>query len=158
LINRRDVHRIRCHDLQKELGLPPPPSSAAVRKSMKANRGRDTGPEMRLRAALWKAGVRGYRVHWSGVPGRPDLAFPGKRIAVFVNGCYWHRCPRCNLPIPKTHLDFWKKKFELNVARDERKCRELRAIGWRVLVLWECETKKDMDRCVERIRRLLSAS
>lgn len=94
-------------------------------------------------------------MHWKKVPGRPDLAFPRRKLAVFVNGCYWHRCPRCNLPVPKTHKSFWEKKFELNVARDKRKYGELRADGWRVLVVWECEMREDMDRCVERVKRLL---
>ena len=72
-----------------------------------------------------------------------------------VNGCFWHRCPKCALPTPKTHREFWKNKFRLNVERDSRKLAELEATGWRVLVIWECEIQKDIDLCVKRIREAL---
>lgn len=141
--------------LQKELGPPPPAKSEAVSRSMRSNKGKNTSPEKRLRSALVAAGIKGYRIHRRGVPGRPDISFPKRRLAVFVNGCYWHRCPVCDLPIPKTHSEFWKKKFELNTRRDRRKTEELEAGGWRVLVIWECETKKDLESCVKRIKRAL---
>ncbi|NNC81975.1 MAG: very short patch repair endonuclease [Flavobacteriales bacterium] len=122
---------------------------------MRGNRGKDTKPEMRLRKALWAAGIRGYRLHWKSVPGRPDISFPGRRIAIFVNGCYWHRCPHCDLPLPKSHQAFWKEKFEKNIARDERKSRELLDLQWKVHVIWECEIKQDIDACVHRVSALL---
>ena len=94
-------------------------------------------------------------MHRKGVPGRPDISFGPQGLAVFVNGCYWHRCPRCDLPIPRAHREFWKNKFELNVKRDERKLAELEADGWRTLVIWECEIREDLTRCVDRVRRAL---
>ena len=98
------------------LQLPnPPPSSPAVRTSMRANRARDTGPELRLRRALREAGYGGYRLNWRKAPGRPDIAYPGRRVAIFVHGCYWHHCPRCTQPPEST--EFWARKFELNRER-----------------------------------------
>lgn len=71
----------------------PVPKSEATSRVMSSNRGRDTAPELALRRALWAAGRRGYRLHYKQVPGRPDIAYPTKKIAIFVHGCYWHRCP-----------------------------------------------------------------
>ena len=79
---------------------------------MRANRAKNTTPELVLRRELSQRGLRGYRLHRKGVPGRPDLSFGPQRLAIFVNGCYWHRCPRCQLPLPRTHTDFWRAKFE----------------------------------------------
>ena len=122
---------------------------------MRSNRGKDTSPEMILRSALFKAGIRGYRLHKKGVPGRPDIVFSRKRIAVFVNGCFWHRCPHCNLPLPKTHRSFWAKKFELNELRDQRKVAELEVGAWRVMTVWEHEIRQDVTVAVKRIKRAL---
>lgn len=102
----------------------------------------NTKPELLLRKALWRAGIRGYRLHWQKVPGRPDIAFPGKKTAIFVNGCFWHRCPYCKLSLPKNNRKFWANKFQKNVERDKRKVSELRTIGWEVYVIWECQITK----------------
>jgi DNA mismatch endonuclease (patch repair protein) len=92
-----------------------PPENAAQRVSrlMKANKSADTKPEMALRKALWQAGARGYRLHPKQVPGRPDMAFPAKRLAVFVHGCFWHQCPHCEgkKAYPRANVEFWRKKF-----------------------------------------------
>lgn len=116
----------------------PPASSAAVARSMSANRASRTGPERTLARALWHAGFRGYRLNWKGAPGRPDIAFPGRRVAIFVHGCFWHRCPTCRLPLPKSNREFWKEKFRANRARDRRKSKLLRNEGWKVHEVWEC--------------------
>lgn len=128
----------------------PPPTSEATSKSMKANKGRSTGPEMILRRALRDSGFPGYRLNWKNAPGHPDIAYPGRKVAIFVNGCFWHRCPRCNLPLPKSHVEFWADKFERNVERDKRKTDELNELGWTVITVWECELK-DLDSVVHRI-------
>jgi DNA mismatch endonuclease (patch repair protein) len=102
---------------------------------------RDTKPEMIVRKALFAGGYR-YRLHGRRLPGTPDLVFPGRRAAVFVHGCFWHRhsgCPSASMP--KTRAEFWSAKFATNVARDRRVEEELRASGWRVHVVWECETR-----------------
>ena len=137
------------------LGAPPRASSHAVSKSMKSNRGRGTWPELRLRHALRASGLKEYRVNWPGAPGRPDIVFPSSGLAVFVNGCFWHRCPRCNLPLPSTNREFWERKFLRNVNRDARKIRALRRLGWVVLVVWECELEKSSEAVTHRIQRML---
>ena len=127
------------------------PVKECVSRSMRSNKGRDTGPELILRKALRENGLSGYRIQWK-VSGRPDIAYPGRRIAIFVNGCFWHRCPRCNTPIPKTNTEYWTDKFERNVSRDRRNYKALEDEGWTVMVIWECEVRKNLPEVVERIR------
>jgi DNA mismatch endonuclease Vsr len=143
--------------LSTPLGLSPAASSAAVSKSMRGNRRRDTSPELTLRRLLRAAGMGGYRIAWKKAPGRPDIAYPGKRIAIFVNGCFWHRCPHCNPSVPKSNADFWQHKFARNQERDARKVRELEEAGWTVLTVWECELRAPLVEAVANIRRLLGA-
>lgn len=106
-------------------------------------RGRDTNPELVVRRALHAAGLR-YRLHASDLPGKPDVVFPSRKIAVFVHGCFWHRHadPACKLArTPKSRLDFWEPKLAGNAARDKDKQAQLRAAGWTVIVFWECGLK-----------------
>jgi len=104
-------------------------------------RSSDTRPERRVRAALWADGLR-YRLNDKRLPGRPDVVFPSRRIVVFVHGCFWHRHPGCpSTRTPKTRVDFWEAKFVENTTRDARVEAELRDLGWRVIVVWECETR-----------------
>ena len=122
---------------------------------MRANRARDTGPERRLRQALREAGLGGYRLNWRKAPGRPDIAYPGRKVAIFVHGCYWHHCPRCHPNLPKSNPDFWARKFELNRERDARKRADLQAARWTVLEVWECDVRgrlPDVLRSVEAAR------
>lgn len=119
----------------------PKPSNENVSKIMSHNKAKNTKPELLVRKALWEKGHRGYRLHPKNIPGRPDIAFIGKKIAIFVNGCYWHRCPTCNYGIPKTNSKFWENKFSKNVERDKRKIKELKELGWKVVTIWECELK-----------------
>ena len=116
---------------------------------MASVRQRDTKPEIILRKALWAAGCR-YRKQVA-LPGRPDLAFIGARLAVFVDGCYWHGCPR-HYSSPATNRPFWIAKLRANDERDQRKDAELAAMGWRVLHVWECEIKQDIAGTVARVR------
>jgi len=124
---------------------------------MKANKAQDTKPELAIRRQLWAQGIRGYRLNWKKVPGRPDICFIKKKVAIFIHGCFWHRCPKCKPSYPKTNTEFWKKKFELNVLRDEAKTIALSQLGWRTLTLWECDIKKDVLNEVVRIRELLNS-
>jgi DNA mismatch endonuclease (patch repair protein) len=133
-------------------GRAPIPKKEATSRVMSANRGVDTHPEMVLRRALFQEGLRGYRLHWKKAPGRPDIAFPGKKVAIFVNGCFWHRCPYCHPSFPRTNIDFWTEKFKKNRERDKRKRKELREDGWEVVVIWECQIKKHLMACVEKIK------
>lgn len=138
-----------------QLGPIPEPSSPAVSRSMKGNRGKDTQPELKLRRLLREAGYPGYRLHWKGAPGRPDIAYPGRKVAIFVNGCFWHRCPHCNPSTPKSHTDYWDKKFELNRERDRRKTAELERAGWRVVVVWECRLENQPGAVVAEVAAAL---
>lgn len=134
------------------LQLPnPPPSSVAVRNVMRANRARDTGPERRLRTALRAAGLGGYRLNWKKAPGRPDIAYPGRKLAIFVHGCFWHHCPRCYPNLPKSNPDFWARKFELNWERDVRKRTSLEDSGWLVLEFWECDIRDQLSALVSAV-------
>lgn len=104
-------------------------------------RGSDTRPEWRVRRYLWAKGLR-YRLHARELPGKPDLIFPRRRVAIFVHGCFWHRHPNCpNARMPKSRLDFWEPKLKGNVERDRRNATLLRRLGWTVITVWECETE-----------------
>ena len=92
---------------------------------MKGNVRGNTKPELQLRQLLREAGYPGYRLHWKQAPGTPDIAYPGRKVAIFVNGCFWHRCPHCSPPNPKSHSEFWETKFARNQERDARKVRQL---------------------------------
>lgn len=112
-------------------------------------RSKDTKPELVVRRLVFSMGYR-YRLHDRRVPDTPDLVFHGRRKALFVHGCFWHRHPRCVLArMPKSRLDFWRPKLEGNTERDSRNMVALREQGWDVLVVWECETK-DTERLGKR--------
>lgn len=134
------------------LSAPPAATSAAVRKCMQGNKRRDTMPELKVRAILRELGYPGYRLDWKKAPGHPDVAYPGRRIALFVMGCFWHRCPTCNLPEPKSNVEYWRAKFARNVERDARTRAALEDMGWKVVVIWEHQLKK---RELEATRRFL---
>lgn len=109
-------------------------------ENMARIRARNTQPEMRVRRALWAAGLR-YRLHDRRLPGCPDLVFPGCRAVVQVQGCFWHAHEGCaNFRLPKTRSEWWATKLERNKARDVEARAKLEAAGWRVFVVWECET------------------
>ncbi len=133
----------------------PTPKNEQTSKTMSAIKAKNTKPELILRKTLWNKGIKGYRLHWKKVPGRPDIAFPGKKIAIFINGCFWHRCPSCNPSTPKTNIEFWQNKFSKNIERDKRKIEELQSLGWQVLTIWECEIKKDLDTQITKIKEFL---
>lgn len=102
------------------------------------------------------AGLTGYRLEWK-VPGKPDIAFPGRKIAIFVNGCFWHHCPKCNPSQPKRNVEFWEAKFRRNVERDRAAVAALAEMGWTPITIWECELKKDridatMEKVIEQVR------
>jgi DNA mismatch endonuclease (patch repair protein) len=112
---------------------------------MRRVRAKDTGPEMTVRRALTALGAR-YRLHRKDLPGSPDIVMPGRRLAIFVHGCFWHGhdCAR-GARVPKANADYWIAKIDRNRARDGRNLATLAAQGWRVEVLWECELKSGLD-------------
>jgi len=125
---------------------------------MQANRPSGTRPELALRRALIRSGLRGYRLNLAGVPGRPDIAFTKTKLAIFVHGCFWHRCPLCRPPMPKRNRRFWELKFHENAERDERTRNRLHQLGWATLEFWECEVAGDADRCALRVARWLAGA
>ena len=108
--------------------------------NMRRIKSTDTLPEMIVRKTAHSLGLR-FRLHRKNMPGKPDLLFPGHRLAILVHGCFWHRHYGCkNCTNPKTRAAFWKAKFAANVARDASVTAQLKHLGWRVEVIWECET------------------
>ena len=110
-------------------------------ENMRAIRAKHTSPEKRVRSAAHSLGLR-FRLHRKDLPGSPDLLFPSRETALFVHGCFWHRhenCPRTTTP--KTNTEYWNRKFRDNIERDRRNRKKLEEDGWKVLVIWECETK-----------------
>jgi DNA mismatch endonuclease (patch repair protein) len=124
--------------------------------NMSRIRGRDTKPEMIVRRLVHANGYR-YRLHRRDLPGRPDLVFPARRKIIFVHGCFWHRhnCAFGSVR-PATNADFWNRKIEGNVVRDKKAEAVLMHEGWRVLVIWECETR-DQERLAQTLREFLDS-
>lgn len=123
--------------------------TAEVRSRIMASVGsRDTGPEMRVRRALHAAGLR-FRTHAKDLPGKPDVLLPGRGIAVFIHGCFWHGCPR-HYREPGSNASFWRAKIARNRQRDARVARELRRQGWSVLVVWQHDVAGGVNRILRR--------
>lgn len=119
--------------------------------NMSRIKGKNTAPELIIRSSLWAAGIKGYRVH-QRIPGRPDIVFRADRLAVFIDGCFWHKCPR-DYRTPETRKAFWAKKIGQNVQRDRRVDEELQVDGWRVLRVWEHEVRASPQGVVGLIAR-----
>jgi DNA mismatch endonuclease (patch repair protein) len=125
-------------------------------ENMRRIRGKDTKPELIVRKALFAMGYR-YRLHGAKLPGKPDLVFAKQSKVIFVHGCFWHNHShvRCNTArFPKSNPDYWAEKLRRNVERDAVRRTELRRIGWKALVIWECQTKS-LERQLRRVRRFL---
>jgi len=121
--------------------------------NMSRIRGKNTKPELQLRKALWSAGLR-YRLK-SELPGRPDIVFRAGKVAIFVDGCFWHKCPE-HFQWPKTRTKFWKDKINRNVERDEEVTDQLKLTGWTVMRIWEHEISDDIENVISRIDKVLS--
>lgn len=130
-------------------------SKAKRSEVMRRIKGRDTSPELAVRKALTRLGAR-YRLHRADLPGKPDIVIPGRRLALFVHGCFWHGhdCAR-GARVPKQNRDYWVGKVERNRARDAKSREALAALGWRVATIWECELK-DAVGLEGRLSELLS--
>jgi DNA mismatch endonuclease (patch repair protein) len=104
--------------------------------------GKDTQPEMSVRHAFWKAGLR-YRLHDKKLPGHPDIVFPSRKTVVFIHGCFWHCHEGCNnFRIPKTRSEWWTAKLMRNKIRDANVFASLNKLGWRIIIIWECDICK----------------
>lgn len=127
------------------------------KRVMSAIKSVDTRPELAVRRILWALGAR-YRLHIKELPGRPDIVLPRIRTAIFVHGCFWHLHEGCRLArVPRSRPDYWPAKLQGNRLRDSRDQAALRCLGWKVLVIWECETAKK-DQLTRRLRQLLTRS
>jgi DNA mismatch endonuclease, patch repair protein len=125
--------------------------SATRSRMMSGIKAANTRPELRVRRRMHASGLR-YRLRSRDLPGRPDLVFRPIRTVVFVHGCFWHQHPGCRYAArPGTNLDFWANKFQENAERDLRVERQLGAMGWTVLVLWECAADEEIDSVVAQI-------
>lgn len=121
---------------------------------MSGIRGKNTKPEIRVRRYLHQMGLR-FRLHVKDLPGKPDICFPKFRTTVFVNGCFWHRHPGCRYAsTPATRIDFWDKKFAQNIKRDQENFAALEELGWKTIVVWECEVRTGDSRLQELFRQI----
>ena len=116
-------------------------------RNMSAIKSKNTKPEIKVRKFLHSMGYR-FRLHRKDLPGKPDLVLPKYRTAIFVNGCFWHQHKECKYSrLPKTNIDFWKRKLEGNSQRDKLNQSKLKDMGWKVIIIWECQIKE-----IENIR------
>lgn len=121
--------------------------------NMSRIRNKDTKPEELVRKYLFSQGFR-YRKNDARLPGKPDIVLPKYKTVIFVNGCFWHKHEGCKYFVwPKNNADFWKNKIESNVTRDDKNYQQLKELGWKVLIIWECELKRSCQ--AERLERIV---
>jgi len=121
--------------------------------NMSRIKSRDTSTELTVRSVLHDMGYR-FRLHRKDLPGKPDIVLPKYRTVIFVHGCFWHRHTECKYAYtPKSNVEFWEKKFKANVERDQNNNRILQELGWRIIVIWECQTQN-----LEPLKYLLKTS
>ena len=115
---------------------------------------KNTAIEVEFRKKIWENDIKGYRLHFKQIPGSPDLYFPKKKLAVFIDGCFWHKCQKCYRE-SKSRKEYWDKKILDNVSRDVRNNEQLDKIGLKVLRFWEHEIKKDFQNCLTRLNEAI---
>ncbi len=129
-----------------------PETRSAIMRAVKSRGVRST--EKRLRAAMAAKGIKGWRMQANELPGKPDFVFDEKRLAIFVDGCFWHGCPKCYRR-PHSRQDYWDAKVQGNISRDRRNRARLRRVGWRTLRVWEHELAANANRvCAKLINKL----
>jgi len=137
-------------------GRTPVPLNAKVSAQMQRMPRSSTGPEILIRKELHRRGLR-FRINYSRLPGRPDIAFTAAWIAVFVDGCFWHSCPD-HAVVPKNNRDWWLDKLKRNVERDREKDAQLEALGWTVVHVWEHERPYEAADVIEKLWRSVRGS
>lgn len=123
-------------------------------KCMSRIRSKNTEPERRIRKLLTAENIK-YRLHTSRLPGKPDIVMSAKKIAIFINGCFWHQHKHCKYAVmPKSNINYWKTKLEKNIAKQKEATRQLRKIDWKPIVIWECQVKKQklLGKIINRIK------
>lgn len=133
----------------------PTSSRSANMRAIRSTGNRST--EWRLRSILIREGIRGWKLQDRLILGKPDIVFPSQRLILFIDGCYWHGCPKCG-HIPKTNREYWTAKIGRNKLRDRRYSRELKRQGYRVIRIWECVLKKDPSRVLSKISAAIEAA
>jgi DNA mismatch endonuclease, patch repair protein len=123
------------------------------RRIMQSVKTRDTGPELAVRRIVYRLGYR-YRLNSKKLPGRPDIVLPSRKLAVFIHGCFWHWHGCAKGQAPKSRLEYWAPKLQANRERDAAQVRALEGLGWRVLTVWQCETR-DPEALMGRLKRFL---
>jgi DNA mismatch endonuclease (patch repair protein) len=127
-------------------------SAQRIKRSeiMRCVKSKNTSPEIKLRSLLFRNGIRGWRLHAKGLPGNPDIVFNTKKLAIFVDGCFWHGCSICYRR-PSSNRKYWDKKLLRNILRDNKNTNELRKMGWKVLRFWEHDIYNNHIRCVNKV-------
>ena len=128
--------------------------SASRSKNMSAIKSKNTKPEVEVRKLLHSMGFR-FRLHKKDLPGSPDIVLPKYKTVIFVHGCFWHRHRNCKYASnPKTRVEFWNKKFKDNIERDIKNQEKLKSLGWKLKIIWECETKNN-DKLREKLIHIM---
>ena len=123
--------------------------------NMSKIKSKDTLPEIRLRKALWRIGYR-YRLHYKSLPGKPDIVILKYKIVIFVHGCFWHRHKNCiEASRPKTNSEYWETKINKNIERDKKHQKEIKKTGYKIIIIWECMVKKDIEENIKLLEKLL---
>jgi DNA mismatch endonuclease (patch repair protein) len=123
--------------------------------NMSKIRSKDTLPEIRIRKALWRMGYR-YRLHYKQLPGKPDIVMVKQKIVVFIHGCFWHRHKNCiEASRPKTNSEYWETKIRKNMERDKKHQKEIKKLGWKVIVVWECMVKRDIEENIKLLDKIM---
>ncbi len=125
-------------------------------QTMSKIRSHNTSPEQRIRSALHRCGYR-FRKNLTNLPGTPDIVLKKFKTVIFVNGCFWHQhagCPKASMP--KSNEDYWQKKFHKTIVRDAKNIKKLQELGWRVIVVWECEIDENLEKTASKIKKILS--
>jgi DNA mismatch endonuclease, patch repair protein len=136
----------------------PVPKSNTVSKVMSSIKASNTKPEMLLRNMLYNTGNRGYRKNFKDLPGKPDIVYTKQKVAIFINGCYWHGCEQCGWKPPKHNSEYWVNKITKNRQRDIAKKENLERLGFTVITVWEHEIKSDLGKVVQKIQKSLQKS
>lgn len=136
---------LQAHLSKKQDDYQRPMTSDATRDRMRRIRSKGTGPEMRVRRLSHRLGFR-HRLHVSTLPGKPDLVYPSLRKIIFVHGCFWHHHPGCrHARLPKTNIDYWLPKLNRNIERDKENIADLMEDGWMTMIIWECQTNREVE-------------
>ncbi len=122
--------------------------------NMSRIKGRNTKPELLVRKWLWSRGYR-YRLHRKDLPGKPDIVFPRQRKAVFVHGCFWHKHDCKYFTWPRTNREFWKKKINENVRRDQKNYKAMMADGWNYFIVWECQVRGENPEVFDQLKSFI---